>query len=348
MGTSVLRAIWFVVTRRQPGMGFLLLLLALMLLVGCRRDRDEGASEIASGGSVVEAKAVGATDSVTVMEFRPESGVRRGSMQIGGYNREWRLYVPESLSASGDVPLVVGLHGGLGSGEQFAEEYHFDEQAERGGFIAVYPDGIGRRVVAARTWNGGGCCGYAMGQGVDDVGFLVALVEELSVDLPIDPERIYATGHSNGAIMSYRLACERADLFAAIAVYAGALEVECEPSEPVSVLAIHGDADQNIPIGGGVGPRAITDTEYHSLEYTIRSWVASNGCDAQPEVSVVGAVTTSTWGGCDDGVVVETQVVVAASHSWPGGAPTGPLRPDPSGDLDASAAVWDFLSLRAR
>jgi len=269
-------------------------------------------------------------------------------MKIGGYDREWRLYVPESLPASGDVALVLGLHGGLGSGGQFAADGYFDQQAERGGFIAAYPDGISRRLINVRTWNGGGCCGYAQDQGVDDVAFLVALIEELSDGLPIDRDRVYLTGHSNGAIMSYRMACERADLIAAIAVYAGALEVECHPSEAVSVLEIHGDNDEHIPIEGGVGPSALTDVNYHSMQYTVDVWTAANGCSGGPTVSVAGAVTTSTWADCADGSVVETQVVAGASHSWAGGAPVGPFRDKPSQDHDASKAIWDFLSTKVR
>ena len=341
----------FGVTRRQLGLA-LLLLLALTMLSGCRRARrNADAGDTTAATARVEATGAGATSSGgarSESEARPVEGVSRDSMQFDGRTREWRLYVPSSLAGSGEVPLVVGLHGGLGSGEQFAADAYFDAQAERGGFIAVYPDGIERRVVAARTWNGGGCCGYAMEQGVDDVGFLVALIEELSADLPIDRERVYATGHSNGAIMSYRLACERADLVAAIAVYAGALEVECEPSEPVSVLEIHGGADEHIPIGGGQGPKAITDTEYHSLEYTVSVWSAINGCHAEPVIVDAGALLTSIWEGCAEGVALQTIVIDGASHSWPGGAPTGPLRADPSRDLDASSVVWDFLSTKVR
>lgn len=328
----------------------LLLVVVLLVAAGCRRDRDgDGSIGATVETAVLATAAVGAAgDAATAEARRPEAGASRDSMQFDRREREWRLYVPESLPASGDVPLVLGLHGGLGSGEQFAEEYSFDAQAERGGFIAVYPDGISRRVVAARTWNGGGCCGYAMDQGVDDVGFLVSLIEELSADLPIDVDRVYLSGHSNGAIMSYRLACERADLIAAIAIYAGALEVDCAPSSPVSVLAIHGDADKNIPIEGGVGPSALTDTDYHSLEYAVSVWSEINGCDVEPVIVDAGALRTSTWESCAEDGALQTIVVRGASHSWPGGARTGPLRPDPSRDLDASAAIWDFLSTKHR
>jgi polyhydroxybutyrate depolymerase len=149
-------------------------------------------------------------------------------------------------------------------------------------------------------------------------------------------------------MMAQRLACDRADLIAAIAVYSGPLQTSCTPSEPVSVLNIHGDADENILVGGGHGPRAVTDTDYTSLADTAGTWVALNGCATAPEVNVVAAVTTSTWSGCNGGSIVQTQVVADANHAWAGGAPTGPLRSDPSRDLDASSAIWDFLADQRR
>ena len=337
-----------------------LVVLVLLVLGSARRDRAESpadaevtppseataaASVVAGGGTPI---ATPTAPSVQPAD-RPEAGASRGSLEIDGRTREWRLYVPRSLAQIGEVPLVIGLHGGLGSGEQFAADGYFDSQAERGGFIAVYPDGITRRLIDARTWNAGGCCGTAMNEGVDDVGFIAALVERLALQLPIDRDRVYATGHSNGAMMAQRLACDRADLFAAIAVYSGPLQTtSCAPSEPISVLNIHGDADQNILIGGGNGPRAVTNTDYVSLADTAAAWVAFNGCRTQLPVSVTGAVTTSIWTDCSDGVVVQTQVVAGASHAWPGGAPTGPLRADPSPDLDASSAIWDFLQDKVR
>jgi polyhydroxybutyrate depolymerase len=328
-----------------------LVLLAVLLLLGAaRRSRGDGAPADSDGEPNASATpSVEATADGTTAVVRPAAGASSGSLVHDGRERTWRLYVPESLPASGEVPLLVGLHGGLGSGEQFAESSHFDDEAEQGGFIAVYPDGIrAGRLLAARTWNAGNCCGTAVKEGVDDVGFIDELVEELLGSLPIDPDRVYVTGHSNGAMMAQRMACERPDLVAAIAVYSGPLEAPCAPSEPVSVLNIHGDADENVPIDGGNGPRAVSNTDYHSLAETVETWVAVNGCDATPEVTIIEAVTTSTWGGCTDGVVVQTQIVAGASHAWPGGARTGLLRPSPSDAIDATAAIWEFLATKRR
>jgi len=342
----------FGVTRRQLGLA-LLLLLALTMLSGCRRARrNADAGDTTAATARVEATGAGATSgggAGSESEVRPVEGVSQDSMQFDGRTRGWRLYVPSSLAGSGEVPLVLALHGAGGSGEQFAETGAFDEQAERGGFIAVYPDGTSRAVLPSKVWNGGRCCGYAERNNVDDVGFLTALLDELVATLPIDERRVYVTGHSNGGIMAQRLACERADRVTAIAVYAGPLEAECSPSQPVSVLNIHGDSDESIPVEGGQGSQSLAGIDFHSLEYTVSVWSGINGCHAEPVIVDAGALLTSIWEGCAEGVALQTIVIDGASHAWAGGAaPAGPLRPQPSQALDASSVVWDFLSTKVR
>jgi polyhydroxybutyrate depolymerase len=325
---------------RLPAAALLALAILAIATVACRDRRgDESTASATSEATSTDGPPVD----------RPDPGASRGSMRLDGYTRGWRLYVPASLPEAGFVPLVIGLHGGLGSGEQFAADARFDEQAERGAFIAVYPDGVARSgLIDARTWNAGSCCGTAVSEGVDDVAFIEALLDRLVGELPLDEDRVYVTGHSNGAMMGYRLACELSDRIAAIAVVAGSLEAPCAPSEPVSILSIHGDADESHPLEGGNGPRAITNVDYNSVASSIASWRDLDGCPGEPVVTEVGPVHAETWSRCAENTEVGSIVVAGASHSWPGGAPTGPLRADPSSDLDASAAVWDFLSRQRR
>ena len=167
------------------------------------------------------------------------------TLTFDGEQREYRVYVPRSL-ADGPSALVVMMHGGFGSAEQAELGYGWDRQAEEDGFIVAYPEGIGR------SWNGGGCCGPAMKRDVDDVGFIEAMVAEIGTGIDLDAQRVFATGMSNGGIMSYRLACE-SDLFAAIAPVAATMLVDCDPSHPVSLLHIHGGVDESVPPDGSVG-----------------------------------------------------------------------------------------------
>lgn len=274
-----------------------------------------------------------------------------------GRRRHYRLYVPSTIRAGQAVPLVVALHGGLGSSEQFAANSGFDELAESNGFIVVYPDGV--RAVPDRpglqTWNGGYCCGPAARKNVDDVGFIRFLIDLVEERFSIDPNRVFATGHSNGAIMAYRLACELADRIVAIGVQAGSLGVDdCRPSEPVSVLHLHGLADSNHPIDGGVGT-GVSGVAFRSGREAVTTLAGVNSCDESPIVEAVpanGEVEISTWAGCRGGTEVRLVTVEGASHAWMGHSGANPraaaLVGEPYMNLDASRLMWSFLSAHPR
>lgn len=203
---------------------------------------------------------------------------------VDGLLHAFFMTVRDSLPA-GPVPLLGGLHGGTGWGEQFQRQSGFDELAETNGFLAVFPDGVGlgQNADLFRTWNGGYCCGAAVKQDVDDVAFIVALIDAIVAEYDVDVDRIFAAGHSNGGIMSYRLACELSDRIVAIGLQAGSLGIdECSPSKPVSVLHLHGTADQNHPIDGGVGSNSISNTDFRSAAYSVETAAAAMGCAGLP------------------------------------------------------------------
>lgn len=268
-----------------------------------------------------------------------ETGVSHQTLEFDGLERSYRQFVPSGVADGAHLPLVVALHGGLGSGDQFAAASNFETLAQSSGFVVVFPDGLDR------TWNAGTCCGQSVKKNTDDVGFLAALITELTKTAPIDADRVFVAGHSNGAMMAFRFGCERADLVKAIAPVAGSLEIpECKPSRGVSLLAIHGDADQNHPIDGGVGSRSIAGVSYRSMQDTLAMWTKAMGCDGNPAQSVDGALTTTTWKGCADGARAEFVVIAGADHPWPGGKAGVPGRSgEPSKELDATKAVWNFF-----
>jgi polyhydroxybutyrate depolymerase len=275
-----------------------------------------------------------------------------------GRRRTYRIYVPASLPEHRPVPLLVALHGGTGSGLQFEINSGFDVLAEAHRFIVVYPDGIeigGTSILAhGRVWNGGRCCGPAAGQHVDDVGFLSQLIDGISKEYEIDPARVYAAGHSNGAIMAYRLACELSDKIVAIGVQAGSLEVAaCAPSQPVSVLHIHGTADKNLPIDGGRGS-GISGIEFRPPIDAVTTFARVDGCATDSTVSASpdnADITVETWAPCRDGAAVEFVKVRGASHAWMGHASTRVgqvLTGPPYMNYDSSAAIWTFLAAHPR
>jgi polyhydroxybutyrate depolymerase len=271
--------------------------------------------------------------------------------------RRYHLYVPASIPAGERVPLLVALHGGLGSSAQFAANSGFDELAEANGFVVVYPDGIGAGADerGLQTFNGGYCCGPAMAAGVDDVGFVRQLIDTVSADFPIDATRVFAAGHSNGGILAYRLACELSDRIVAIGVQAASLGVdECRPSRPVSVIHLHGTADTNHPIDGGVGS-GVSGTDFRPARDALATLAATDGCDALPDATVDVSnpdVTYIDWVGCDAGTAVRFVVVDGASHAWMGRPATSPaataLAGEPYLDLDASSVIWSFLAAHGR
>ena len=271
-------------------------------------------------------------------------------MQSGGLDRTYIVHVPAALP-KGPVPLVVVLHGGGGSAAGAAKQTHFDAESDAGGFIAIYPNGTGRSRLLMRradrqgfyTWDAGNCCGYAQENGVDDVGFIRALVAQVEQDYSIDPKRVYATGISNGGMMSYRLACEASDVFAAVGVVSGLIEAPaCSPTAPVSVIHFHGAADENIPLAGGVGAKALEKEHHKPVQDSIDFWAKADGCPAAAR-SEQGGMHVQAYASCKDGTAVMFYIIEGGGHAWPGGEQTAFFLDKPSTVVDATAEIWKFF-----
>jgi polyhydroxybutyrate depolymerase len=147
------------------------------------------------------------------------------------------------------------MHGGFGKADQFEEQSLLSEKSDAAGFIVVYPNGTGYLLAPnLRFWNAGSCCGYPTEKDIDDVGFISNLIDSLLDDYNIAENRVYTTGISNGAQISYRLACETPEKIAAIAPVAGSLQfLNCTPIQPMPVIHFHSKLDSNVPYLGGVG-----------------------------------------------------------------------------------------------
>lgn len=190
--------------------------------------------------------------------------------------RPYGLLVPDGHDDDSPAPLVVLLHGYTASGEVQLAYFGLAEAASERGMLVVYPDGT-IDGIGNQFWNATDACCDLSGTGVDDVGYLTALLDDVSDRCRVDPDRVYMVGHSNGGFMSHRMACDRADRVAAIASLAGATwadPAECQPSEPVSILQVHGDADATIRYEGG----DIARNPYPSAADTVASWAALNEC----------------------------------------------------------------------
>lgn len=263
-----------------------------------------------------------------------------------GRERSYLLYAPASLNWSQPAALVLVFHGGTGNAQSAGRMSDFNKVADQNGFIVVYPNGSGRLSDdKLLTWNGGDCCAYAQQENVDDVGFVRAIISELQQQARIDPKRIYATGLSNGGIMSHRLGCEAADLFAAIAPVAGTLNFKpCQPVRPVSVIEFHGTADQNLPYEGGVGPDSLVGVDFASVEDSVGFWVSANGCQPQPQTNSFDDIQRQVWTGCAGQTAVELYTIIGGGHAWPGGKSGWPGSDQPTQTISASQLIWEFFT----
>lgn len=261
-----------------------------------------------------------------------------------GRERSYIVHIPLGYDPDQPTPVVLVFHGGLGNAENVQRMTGFSAKADAEGFIVVYPNGSGRLEDSLLTWNGGRCCGYAAEEDVDDVGFVEAVIEDLAIIANVDERRIYATGMSNGAIMSYRLACELSDVIAAIGPVAATQNIErCEPERPVPVIHFHGDSDQHAPYGGGVGPESLAGVDFASVEETIDFWVAHNGCSAEPQVEISSDFTHTVYTGCDQGAGVELYTVIGGLHAWPGGEAGWAGGDEPTEAISATDLMWAFF-----
>lgn len=294
-----------------------------------------------------------------------DSMAQRGSFKHDDLVRTFHRYVPSSYNKSIQLPLVIALHGRGGSGESMVlvTLKGFDKLADKDGFIVVYPDGI------ELNWNDGRMDEEANDRAhrdnIDDVGFLSALIDSMIKDYNIDPKRVYVTGISNGAIMSYRLACEISHKIAAIAPVDGNIPVmlspECYPASPVSVLAINNVNDPLVPYEGGniySSIRKLNLGKVLSVDESIGFWVNRNQCSALPVVTEEPdldpedgtKVTKKEYFNSIDGTEVILYSVDGGGHTWPGGLQYLPswIVGKTSRDINATEVIWAFFKKHSR
>lgn len=277
------------------------------------------------------------------------------TLTVAGRQRNYLVHVPKSYSGKKPVPVVLALHGGASNAAQMVHFCGLDEKSDQAGFLAVYPNGTGR-TEQLLTWNGGNCCGYAQEQKVDDVEFIRKLLDDLSIIAKVDADRVFATGMSNGAIMSYRLASELSDRIAAIAPVSGPMgTAECHPKRPVSVLHFHGTDDKFAPFKGGQGERSLSQTDFFSVEHSIGRWVKANECTAEPVVTHEPAkfedgtkVTRKTYGGGKNSAEVVLIEIEGGGHTWPGRKPPLLYLGKSTKNISVNDVMWEFFEKHPR
>jgi polyhydroxybutyrate depolymerase len=260
--------------------------------------------------------------------------------------RRYHMHLPSNYESSHSLPLLIALHGRLGTGKMMIKQTHFNEIADREGFIVVYPEG------SKRGWADGRGITHADKRGVDDVAFIDKLMKVLKEKFSINHTRIYIAGHSNGGFMAQRLAIERSHQFAAIAVVAASLSESLAsrftPSRPMPILFIHGTADPVTPYEGGKqtgGARVL------SVVDTVKTWAHFNGCKKSPKLQEIHGldsgplVSVLTYRSCQNHAQVKLFRIDGGGHTWPGESESlsksgvGKL----SAGIDASEEIWKFF-----
>lgn len=269
----------------------------------------------------------------------------------GGRDRRYHLHVPPHVPGGPGMPLLLVLHGGGGHGEQVRDSTGLAELGVAAGFAVAFPDGTGPLRSRLLTWNSGGIPVYAADRSIDDVGLLRAVVADVAGRVPIDPARIFAAGHSNGGMMCHRLAREAADLFAGIAVVAGAMNfTSVEAQQPIAVLIVHGTADEHVRYDGGA-PRAAMGRAGERVDASVRQaidhYLVRNGVLDDPVTEIQGKARIDTWARGRQGrpAVAPVRVVTleGGGHAWPGAKRTRLPGGEPF-PFDASAAILDFFA----
>jgi polyhydroxybutyrate depolymerase len=311
-------------------------------------------------GSAIFLAAIG------LITFMAPNGIAlSASFKYDNLVRTFHIHTPSLFDKSVQLPLVIALHGRGGTGESMVllTRKAFNNLSDKDRFVVVYPDGI------ELNWNDGRMDEEANDRAhrdnVDDVGFISALIDTMIKDYNIDPRKVYVTGISNGAIMSYRLACELSYKIAAIAPVDGSIPYvlfpDCFPVKPVSVLAVNNVNDPLVPYEGGniySSIRKLNLGRVLSVNESMAFWVNRNKCSLLPVVTEMPdldpedgtRITRKEYNDCIDGTEVILYSVDGGGHTWPGGVQYLPslIIGKTSRDIDASEVIWSFFRKHTR
>ena len=257
-------------------------------------------------------------------------------------DRFYRIDLPANPQGA---PILVALHGGGGSADQFARASGLSRPANRQGYAVIYPEGTGR----AATWNGGYCCGAAQRNRVDDIAFLDAIIADATRRFGLNDRRLYLTGMSNGSIMAETYAARHPARLRAVAGVAGTMDTARIPVKgPVPLLHIHGTADAMVPYAGGQGDSSLTRTDFASVASVEAAFLAPFPMLTRTEHIIDPAidgmrVIERNYADGTGRVQVRVQTIQGGGHAWPGSRRA--TRQGATQDISATTEVLRFFAL---
>lgn len=274
---------------------------------------------------------------------------KKYTFNFNGINREYLLHLPSGYSSLKNYPLVVALHG-FGDHPRFIEQYSgLSRLSDKEKFIVVYPYGSQNKTTQKFSWNGGSCCGEALNKNIDDVMFINNLVDALSKKYNVDSKKVYLTGFSNGAILTYRIAAQSPEKFAAFAVVAGSIGGKTRtndpyytipsPKKPVPILIMHGKKDGSITYLGG--QNEAKNASFTSFAESTNFWLKNNKAKDKEIVSNEIFIHED-YKKNPNGERVEVYTVKESGHVWFGGVME--IKNNLMGkSISATNIIWDFF-----
>lgn len=264
------------------------------------------------------------------------------------------VHLPPGVG-EGKLPAVFVFHGLFGNSDYTKNTYGITEIADSEGFIAVYPEGTGVLNTLLLSWNAGFCCGYARENSIDDVQYIVELLEFLKAKYPIDEKRVYLVGLSNGGMLTYELVSKHPELFAGAAIVsstpAGGQSEENitriqPPAEPVPMIIFHGKLDSVIPYAGGYAGDSQENTLYFpSVAESVALWAAGMGADTLHESELEeGKVLLRKYTGSKKNSEILFYTILDGDHTWPGREKgLDALQSSSNSSIKASELIWEFF-----
>ena len=300
---------------------------ALALMPWVAACSDDESADGGDGGQAGATGAAGAAGSGGVSGGSGSGGSAGTPPTTFGGDRPVELIVPDGYDPDIATPLLILLHGYTSTGAGHNAYFRMESAANDRGFLYAFPDGT---VDPAGNgfWNATpGCCDVFKAA-PDDSAYLRQLVEDIKASYNVDPKRVHFVGHSNGGFMSYRMACDHADVVASVASLAGATftdAADCNASEPVHVLQIHGTMDTVIDYAGG---KYLLFDPHPSAVETVEQWATLAGCSLMPDDTAAPLDLDSSLPGdetaisryetgCDPRGSAELWTIAEGSHSPP-------------------------------
>lgn len=305
---------------------------------------------------LIVANVVGqqASTAGTPVANAPGSPLRAGdhkrTITVDELKRTHWIHVPTAYDAKQATPVVLALHGAMMDAKMMESFTGLSAAADKYNFIVVYPNGTGPGGFL-QTWNAGLFPGELSKKNADDVKYLGKVLDDVESAVNVDKKRIFVTGLSNGAMMSYRLASEMSDRIAAIAPVAGTMAVEkYEPKRPISVLHFHGTKDTFVPYNGPANKKdAPAYLRFRSVDETIKICVKANGCEETPKETEIEKnadkikVIRKEYGKGNEGAEVTLYVIENGGHTWPGMTFGLGLLGLSTNNINANEVMWEFF-----